>query len=140
MAGRFQVIIDSSVAVKWFSNEEKTPEAVELRDQHIEGRARLFTTSLLACELANALRYKPDFDRNKLAQAMIFFFKLHLPEIPIDNQLMTRAADVAFKGNVTIYDAVPVAAALVKKLECITADKDTQYAKLKPKGYPIILL
>ena len=47
---------------------------------------------------------------------------------------------IAFKGNVTVHDAIPVALAVLKRTKCITADQDTQYAKLKPKGYPIELL
>jgi predicted nucleic acid-binding protein len=63
MARRLEVVIDSSVAAKWFSEEEATPAVLELRDTHVEGRIALITTPLLACELANAFRYKPDYSR-----------------------------------------------------------------------------
>jgi len=140
MARRLEVVVDSSVAVKWFSEEEATPHALELRDSHVKGRITLMTTPLLACELANALRYKPDYNNDRLAEAMNHFYKLHLYEAPIDAHLLSRSSEIAFKGNVTIYDAAPVALAILKKTKCITADQDTQYAKLKPKGYPIELL
>lgn len=42
MAGRIQLAVDSSVAVKWFSEEEKTKEAVALRDAHVKGYGGLF--------------------------------------------------------------------------------------------------
>jgi predicted nucleic acid-binding protein len=132
--------IDSSVAVKWFSDEETTPQAVELRDSHVKGELLLITTPLLTCELANALRYKPDYDKDRLVEAMNYFYKLHLYEVPIDAHLLSRSSEIAFKGNVTIYDAIPVALAVLKRTECLTADRDTQYARLKPKGYPIDLL
>ncbi len=140
MARRLEVVIDSSVAVKWFSEEEATPHALELRDSHTKGHVTLITTPLLACELANALRYKPDYNKDRLAEAMNHFYKLHLYEAPIDSQLLSGSSEIAFRGNVTVYDAVPVALAVLRKTKCITADKDTQYAKLKPKGYPIELL
>jgi len=35
MARRLEVVVDSSVAVKWFSEEEATPHALELRDSHL---------------------------------------------------------------------------------------------------------
>jgi len=140
MARRLEVVIDSSVAVKWFSEEEATPRALELRDSHTKGDARLITTALLACELANALRYKPDYNKDRLAEAMNHFYKLHLDEAPIDSQLLSRSSGIAFRGNVTIHDAIPVALAVLKKTKCITADQETQYARLKPKGYPIELL
>lgn len=140
MARRLEVVVDSSVAVKWFSEEEATPHALELRDSHVKGRITLMTTPLLACELANALRYKPDYNKDRLTEAMNHFYNLHLYEAPIDAHLLSRSSEIAFKGNVTIYDAIPVALAVLKKTKCITADQDTQYAKLKPKGYPIELL
>jgi len=140
MARRLEVVIDSSVAVKWFSEEEATPSALELRDSHVKGHVALISTTLLSCELANALRYKPDYNNDKLVEAMNHFYKLHLHEAPIDAHLLSRSSEIAFKGNVTIYDAIPVALAVLKKTKCLTADQDTQYAKLKPRGYPVELL
>jgi predicted nucleic acid-binding protein len=55
MAGPVQLAIDSSIAVKWFSEEEKTREAIDLRDSHVAGALTLLTTLLLSCEVANAL-------------------------------------------------------------------------------------
>lgn len=140
MARRREVVIDTSVAVKWFSEEEATDQALELRDSHIQGNLALVTTPLLACELANALRYKPDYDSDNLSKAMNHFYKLHLYEIPIDAHLLSRSSEIAFTGNVTVYDAIPVALAALRKTRCLTADRDAQYAKLKPKGYPVDLL
>jgi predicted nucleic acid-binding protein len=140
MARQLEVVIDSSVAVKWFSEEEATSQALELRDSHVKGRLTLITTPLLACELANALRYKPDYNREKLVEAMNHFYKLHLYEAPINANLLSRSSEIAFRGNVTVYDAIPVALAVLRKTKCLTADHDTQYAKLKRKGYPVELL
>lgn len=106
----------------------------------MKGLVTLLITPLLACEVANALRYKPDYDKDRLTEAMNHLFKLHMHEVPIDAQLLSRSSEIAFKADVTIYDAIPVALADLKKTRCITADEDTQYAKLKPKGYPIELL
>jgi predicted nucleic acid-binding protein len=74
------------------------------------------------------------------AEAMDNFYKLHLCEAPIDAHLLSRSSEIAFRGNVTVYDAIPVALAILKKTKCITADQETQYTKLKLKGYPIELL
>lgn len=140
MAGRGQIVIDSSVVVKWFSQEEKTSEALALRNAHVEGQLTLLATPLLKCEVANALRYKPDYDTGRLTEAINQLFKLHLTENPIDQQLLSRSGEIAYGCGVTIYDAIPVALALSKKTKCITADRETQYSKIKPKSYPIELL
>ncbi len=138
---RIQVIVvDSSVAVKWFSQEDKTAEALSLRNSHVEGTVNLGITPLLYCEVANALRYKPDYDEKKLAKALRYLFNLHLNVAPIDFSLLSRAGEIAYDGDVTVYDALPVALAKSQKTVCITADEEAHYRKLKPKNYPIELL
>jgi len=141
MARRIQlIVVDSSIVVKWFNQEDKTDEALSLRRSHIEGAVDLWVTPLLYCEVANALRYKPDYDEEKLAEAVQYLFNLHLNIAPIDSNLLTRAGEIAYDGDVTIYDAIPVALAEREKTICITVDENTQYHKLKPKNYPIELL
>ncbi len=133
-------MIDSSVAVKWFSHEEDTEKALLVRDLHLKGTRRLWVSDLLYHEVANALRYKPGYDEKKLDQAVESLFGLHLGIRPVDNILLARASSIAYKVNVTIYDAVPVALAQLRETLCITADEDSQYKKLKAHGYPVTLL
>jgi len=134
------ITVDSSVVVKWFSQEDRTAEALSLRDFHVEGTVDLWITPLLYCEVANALRYKPDYDEKKLAEALIYLLNLHLNVAPIGFSLLSRAGEIAYDGDVTVYDALPVALAESQDAFCITADEETQYRKLKPKNYPVELL
>jgi predicted nucleic acid-binding protein len=130
MAGRDLFVIDSSIAVKWFSEEELTKDALGIMEHHVKGKTTLLTTPLLACELANALRHKPGYDQNKLMEAITHYYNLRMQEAPIDLQLLSRATEIAFKGGVTIYDAIPVALADIRDTACITAD-ETQYNRLR---------
>lgn len=56
---------------------------------------------------------------------MNHFHKLHLYEAPIHVHLLSRSSEIAFRGNVTVCDAIPVALAVLSKTKCITADQDT---------------
>jgi predicted nucleic acid-binding protein len=58
----------------------------------------------------------------------------------LTEELAIRAGEIAYEGKVTVYDALPVVIAENKKTVCITADVETQYKKLQPKGYAIELL
>ena len=100
----------------------------------------IVAASLPGCELANAPRYKPDYDDDKLSEAMNYFYKLHLYEAPIDSNLMSHASKIAFRGNVTVYGAIPVAVAVMRKTKCLRADQDTQCPRPKPKVCPLDLL
>jgi predicted nucleic acid-binding protein len=135
-----EIVLDSSVVVKWFSIETKTEEALRLRDSYTQGLLQLTVSEILIAEVANALRYKPDYDTEKLRTALASLLGLHLNVIHLNENTLTRTAEIAYEGKVTFYDALPVAIAERRKVVCITADAATQYKKLQDKRYPIELL
>ena len=56
------IILDASVVVKWFSEEEYTDKALEIRERIRMGEERVIVPDLLLYELANALKYNPSFN------------------------------------------------------------------------------
>jgi predicted nucleic acid-binding protein len=135
-----EVILDSSVVVKWFSREVKSDEALKFLDSYIQGSTESVVSEILFCEVGNALRYKPDYDTQKWKIAMSQLFNLRMKVVHLNEVLMNRAGEIAYEGQVTVYNALPVAIAEHKKTVCITADEQTQYNKLQTKGFPIELL
>jgi predicted nucleic acid-binding protein len=140
MARCREIVLDSSVVVKWFSTETKSNEALKILDSYIQGTVELTISEILICEVGNALRYNPDFDTQKWKSALAQLFNLHMNISHLSQDLSTRAGEIAYEGRVTFYDALPVAIAEHKKTICITTDEETQYKKLHPKDYPIELL
>ena len=140
MARRREIVLDSSVVVKWFSKETKSDEALKILDSYIQGTAELIISEILICEVGNALRYKPDYDTAKWKIALAQLFNLSMNVIHLNENLTNRTGEIAYETKITFYDALPVALAENKKTVCITADEETQYKKLKPKGYPVELL
>lgn len=140
MARCREIVLDSSVAVKWFSTEPKSNDALKLLDSHVQRSIALTASEILFCEVSNALRYKPDYDTQKWKTALTQLFNLSLNSICLTGELAIRAGEIAYDGKVTFYDALPVAIAEKRKTICITADEETQYKKLQAKGYPIELL
>ncbi len=140
MARRREIVLDSSVVVKWFSTETKSDEALKLLDSYIEGTVELAISEILIFEVGNALRYKPDYNIQKWKTALAQLFNLHMNVTHLNENLAARTGEIAYEGKITFYDALPVAIAENKKAVCITADEETQYKKLQPKGYPVELL
>jgi predicted nucleic acid-binding protein len=140
MARCREIVLDSSVVVKWFSTETKSVEALKLLDSHIQGTVELTISEILICEIGNALRYKPDYDIQKWKTALAQLYNLHMNLTHLTEDLASRTGEIAYEGKVTFYDALPVAIAENRKTICITADEETQYKKLKPKDFPIELL
>jgi predicted nucleic acid-binding protein len=140
MERRREIVLDSSVVVKWFSKEIKSVEALNLLDSYVQGSVELVVSEILFCEVGNALRYKPDYNAERLKSALLQLFNLHMKIAHLTGDLLARASEIAYEGKVTLYDALPVAIAEHRKTICVTADEETQHRKLHAKGYPIDLL
>jgi len=52
-----KLVLDASVAVKLFREEEEAPEMRQIADLYKKRRISIYAPSLLFVELANALRY-----------------------------------------------------------------------------------
>ena len=137
MERRGEVVLDSSVVVKWFSQEQGSDEALQLLDLHVEGSVRLWVVDLAYSEVANALRYNPGFNLDGLVRAVERMCRLHMGTAPVAEALLERAAEIAYKGDVTIYDALPVALAQDMGTVCVTGDVKTQLSRLAHIGYPV---
>jgi predicted nucleic acid-binding protein len=137
---RQEIVVDSSVAVKWFSDEEDTDKALVLRDQHLKGTRQVWVHELLYYEVANALRFKRTFDETKHGEAVNSLFAFHLNNWPVDSLLLRNATEMAYRCGASVYDTVPVALAAIRKTICVTADEETQYKKLKAHRFPVVLL
>ena len=131
---RGEKIIDASVAVKWYTPEEGTDRAVELMNKHVEGLITLTVPVLFYYEVVNALRYKPDFNPDKLKLVIASLMGLHLEKVGVDAETLTLAVEITYEKNVTVYDAAYVALAVRRNTTCITADEKM----LKNlAGYPV---
>ena len=68
------IILDASVVVKWFSEEEYIDNALEIREKIRMGEERVVVPDLLLYELANALKYNPRFDANDVSDVYDAFY------------------------------------------------------------------
>ncbi|MEW6221798.1 MAG: type II toxin-antitoxin system VapC family toxin [Candidatus Hadarchaeota archaeon] len=118
-----EVVLDASVAVKWFSTEEGTDLAVTLRDEHINGHLTIVSPDLLVYEVSNALRYNPNFGHADVEEAAKSIFDIDLDLVPPNEEIFEKAAARAFEFGVTIYDGCYVALSELMGLELVTGDK-----------------
>jgi len=118
-----RVVVDSSVAVKWFTREgeDNVADALELLTAHRDGDLLLAAPSHLLLETLNALRYR-GANEETLARAatQLLAFSLEIHEL---EGLAETAARVAARHGLTLYDAAFVALADTLDAELITADR-----------------
>jgi len=123
-------ILDSSVVIKWFSEEEDTATALEFREGYIQGELEIVTPDLLLYEIANALRYNKNVNENDVKEAVDSLIKLGINIVVPTKDIMDSAISLAFKFDITLYDAYFLALAKELNFICVTADKKL-YAKVK---------
>ena len=117
------IILDASVVVKWFSEEEYTEKALAIRERIRMGEERVIVPDLILYELANALKYNPNFDANDVSDALTSIFDMDLEIVTPIPEIINLAVALAFEYNITVYDAFYIALAKDLELTFITADR-----------------
>ena len=128
-------ILDASVVLKWFVDEEDSDQALRLREEFFRGEREIVVPDLLLFEVANALRYNPGFTAEEIKEAVKTLFDLGIDIITPTYSLLAEAIELAKSLDVTCYDAAYVALAGELGFELITADGKL-YRKVSEKMKP----
>lgn len=125
------VIIDTSVAYKFFDPEEERHElALIILRKHLTGQETILIPDLLLYELANAWSTKAKVD---VAQIVINLgdleeYRFKIEQVSFD--LITDAINISIKYKISVYDACY--AVLAQKNNCNLVTADDKFAdKLK---------
>lgn len=132
------VVLDSSVVIKWFSEEEGTSISLELREKYINGELIIVVPDLLLYEIANALRYNKLLKENDVQEAVESIIRLGIDIIVPTKEIMDLAISLAFKYNLTLYDSYFLATAKTLHFTCVTADEN-MYKKVKELDFVCLL-
>ena len=118
-----EYVIDASIAVKWYSpsGEDDLTKADKLLENYVDGSCGFIAPTLIAYELANALRFNPSFEVADVKRAMKDFFDLQIT-LEEPSKYANPAIDLAFKFSLTVYDAVYAALSQTTGIPLITAD------------------
>ena len=116
-------VVDASVIVKWFVQEQFSDKVVGLMDKHAKGEVLLIAPELLFIEVLNALRYKK-VNNSFLSNVNKTLWNAQFKIIPLNDSLLQTALAISLKEGLTIYDSVYVAIAEAENCQMITADKE----------------
>ncbi len=131
-------VLDSSVIIKWFSEEENTGTALELRKSYIEGNANIACPDLIAYEIANALRYNHNLSEADVKNSLNSLMSMGISIIVPTKIVIESAIEIAYQYDITIYDAYFVALAKEIQFKHITADEKL-YNKIKKLNFVKLL-
>ncbi len=123
-------VVDASVAIKWFSEEEYTDKAVDIRNKFFKREYELAAPDLILYEVSNALRFNPNFNEEDVIEAVNSLFDMGISIIVPTLRVIKSSITMAFKYKITIYDAFYAALANEIGFTFITADSKL-YQKIK---------
>ena len=127
------IIVDASVAFKWFSLEEEYREqALQLLTKHLEKKIPILVPDLFFYELANAWATKVLLPLDQTHDYLNNLKTFQLQIVPMTFMLLDKAVDFSKQYNVSVYDASYAVLAEEKGCQLITADKKfVKHAHLK---------
>ncbi|MBA2692157.1 MAG: type II toxin-antitoxin system VapC family toxin [Rubrobacter sp.] len=130
------LVVDTSVAVKFYVVEEGHEDALEILDAADEGRAELIAPSTILAEGFNAIRRQErrgildaEDARNAWDDLLHAPIYTYAPE-----DLIERAAELHFESGASIYDALFFALAEESNTVVATAD-DKLLRRLEGTGH-----
>jgi predicted nucleic acid-binding protein len=131
------IVIDASVALKWFvtENEDYVENALAIQDKKISGEIRILVPDLFFLEVLNALITKSQFSIKDISAVREVLFKMNLEIKYPDNSLLSDSAGIAFLEGLTIYDSLYIAVAKSSNAIFYTEDKKILSCR---KKYPFI--
>lgn len=120
-----KVVVDSSVAIKWFVVEPHSAEAIPILDRYQAGTLALLAPDLIFAEFGNIVWKKQTFQGLSAsnAQSILGEFRALTLEITSTADLLADAYRLAVTHRRTVYDALYLALSVREQCPFLTADE-----------------
>jgi predicted nucleic acid-binding protein len=117
-------VLDASVAVKWFVDEQGSEKATQLREMYVDGKVDFAAPDLLKYEVANALRSHPiaQIDRATLTKALEALDSYQFLTVP-PKEAWNVAVELTYTSGISLYDGLYVGLSLALRNPLVTADE-----------------
>jgi len=119
-----RIVVDASVAVKWFVPEKDSDKALKLRELYLKGSLEIIAPTLIYYEVANALRFHPYYklSQTELLRAVTILKNMQIAVEPTA-KAWSNAFEISFLNNVSIYDAIYLAVSKLFNTKLVTSDR-----------------
>lgn len=120
-----QIVVDTSIVIKWFLPEKGSDKASKLKDEHVRKKIKICSCDLLLYEFVSAFK---NYSKMKLSEkdfdfAVETFHSLKLNIYPLSYMDLTELFILSKKLDLTIYDCSYVLLAKKVRTSLYTADK-----------------
>ena len=115
-------VLDASVVLKWFVDEEGSDRALDIRREFIEGKREIAAPDLLIYEMSNVLSLHPGFAENEVILAMHSIWDIGISIVTPTKSLIERTIKLSKQYGITAYDSSYIALAEELGYDFLTAD------------------
>ena len=120
------VVIDTSVAYKFFTSEEDQEQALNILKKHKEGEETIIIPDLLLYEIANAWSTKTSISSSQIATNLNDLKDANFKIETVSFELIYESIKLSIEYKISVYDACY--AALAKKNDCDLITADNKFA------------
>ena len=120
-----KLVLDASIAVKWFLNESDFAAALKLQDEFHQGTHLLLAPDILPVEVTHALtraERRGILDPGETS-GLLPDLLLNGPELHPYLDLLPRAVEISSTVRIGVYDCLYVALAEREGCDLVTADE-----------------
>ena len=116
-------ILDASVALKWFTDEQGSARALEYKDGLLAGKLVLASPDLMLYEVANVLHLKKEFTEAAVKEALRSLLDIGVEIFTPTEEILEKAVHYTFHTNHSFYDCLYIALASQLGARLLTADE-----------------
>lgn len=117
-----RLVIDASVAAKWFNLEELSDKAVDIKEAYVRGDLELAAPIHMIYEVGNSIWKNKQLTEAEANDAIAALLQLNVQLLEPTTERAKRAMKIAKSRNTTFYDAVYLQAAEELNTALLTAD------------------
>ena len=117
------IVLDASIVMKWFVQENDSLLALKFREKLIHGVEEIVIPDILIYEIVNALRFKKGVPEQVISSILPTLFNIGFEIIMPTEKLMREAFHLSLVTDLSIYDSTYLALANEFNVPLITADK-----------------
>jgi predicted nucleic acid-binding protein len=120
------IVIDASVAIKWFKDEDEeyVGHALSIQEGKRLGDVEIIVPDLLFLEVLNAFLTKPVFTSEDIEAVKESLIKMNMKIIYPGSKLLGQTIGIAVKNSLTFYDALYIA--IADAADAILYTEDTE--------------
>ena len=117
------LVLDASVAAKWFNLEDLSERAVKFKDAFVEGKVQLAAPMHILYEVGNSIWKNPQLTDRDAHEAIVSLARLGIELLEPTLKRSARAMEIARTKRTTFYDAAYIQAAEELNKTLLTADQ-----------------